>query len=101
MASPSRISELASIISDSTSIIDNYFKSHGLPTPSFDISGPSRIDFPPQGKEVAAAHIRVLGATNELHRLMQGPTAMLMETSVRVVPSLLSTRKGSAAIILT
>jgi hypothetical protein len=86
MSQSTRITELANIISDSTTIVNDYFESRGLPTPSFDVSGPSRIDFPPQEKQIADARMRVLEATDELHRLMQGPTAMVMEISVRKAP---------------
>lgn len=85
MSTCSRIVELASIISESTAIVNDYFEAHKLPTPSFDILGPSRIVIPPQEKQVVDAHIRVLGATDELHRLMQGPTAMLMEILVSIL----------------
>lgn len=81
-SSGTRITELANIILESTAVVNDYLTSHGLPTPSFDVSGPSNIDFPTQEKEVVAAQIRVLGATNELYSLMQGPTSMLMEISV-------------------
>ena len=82
-----KIVELARIISESTTIVDDYFNSHGLPTPSLGVEGPSRIEFPPKEKEVALAHLRVLSATNELYKLMQGPTAMLMEISVSILHS--------------
>lgn len=79
------IIELAAIISKDTIVADNYFTSHDLPTPSFDISGPTRIFIPPQEKDVAAAHLRVIGATKELHNLMLGPTAALINITACVL----------------
>jgi hypothetical protein len=86
-----RIIELAAIISDSTALIDKHFRSNGLPTPSFDISGPTSITIPPHEKEVAAAHLAVIGATKELHNLMLGPAAVVMGITVcYLVPTQLS-----------
>jgi hypothetical protein len=89
MSKSTRITELASIILKSTAIVNDYFESRELPTPSFDVSGPSKIAFAPQDKRIADAQMRVLEATDELHRLMQGPTTMLMEISVCFAPSIL------------
>jgi hypothetical protein len=82
MTSPNNIVTLATTISETTTTINAYFTSHGLPIPSFDVSGPSRISIPPEEKEVAKAYAELLCATMELHNLMLGPTAMLMGTSV-------------------
>ncbi|KAF7879494.1 hypothetical protein EAF04_000690 [Stromatinia cepivora] len=81
MASPSQITVLATTISESTAILNEYFLSNNLPMPSFDVSGPPQILVPFHEKQVAAAYAEVLRATMELHHLMLGPTAMLMSTS--------------------
>ena len=81
---PTRIVELAQIIADSTQTVDEYFTSHNLATPSFDVDGPRAITIPPEMSEVAAAHAAVIDATKELHSLMLGPTALLMNNGVRL-----------------
>lgn len=77
----SRISELASIISENTAIVESFFQARGLPFPSYDINGPSAITIPPNEK-ASAAHVAVLSATMELHNLMLGPKAVLMSQNV-------------------
>ncbi|KAF2027953.1 S-adenosyl-L-methionine-dependent methyltransferase [Setomelanomma holmii] len=82
MASPTRIVELAQAIAADTALVDAYFQANNIPTPSFDIDGPARVAIPPHEKNVAAAHVRVLGATKELHNLILGPMNMLMGMNV-------------------
>lgn len=82
-----RIVELSAIIAEKTKVVDAYFAKNGIPTPSFDIDGPPRVQIPPNEKEASAAHIAVLDATEELHQLLTGPSAMLMSMSVRTLPS--------------
>jgi len=79
---PTRIVELAGIIATQTPIVDDYFSSHNIPPPSFDINGPARVVIPASEPAVAEAHAAVVGATKELYNLMIGPTAMLMAISV-------------------
>ncbi|PQE24943.1 Sterigmatocystin 8-O-methyltransferase protein [Rutstroemia sp. NJR-2017a WRK4] len=81
MTSPNNIVTLATTISKTTATINAYLTAHGLPIPSFDVSGPSRFSIPPEEKEVVKAHAELLRATMELHNLMLGPTAMLMGIS--------------------
>lgn len=85
MSSPPSIISLAATISEATAIVNEYFESHNLPVPSFDISGPARISIPPNEKEVSKAYTDVLSATMELHHLMLGPTAVLMGISVCMI----------------
>lgn len=83
MASPSQLIVLSNTISEGTAIVNEYFLSHNLPMPSFDVSGPPRVVIPSHEKRVAAAYAEVLRATIELHNLLLGPTAILMSSSVR------------------
>ncbi|KAA8568576.1 hypothetical protein MFRU_012g01210 [Monilinia fructicola] len=82
MASPSQLIVLSNTISEGTAIVNEYFLSHNLPMPSFDVSGPPRVVIPSHEKRVAAAYAEVLRATIELHNLLLGPTAILMSSSV-------------------
>ncbi|ESZ96863.1 hypothetical protein SBOR_2728 [Sclerotinia borealis F-4128] len=81
MSSPTKILSLAATISEATAIVNTYFTTHNLPTPSFEVSGPTRISIPPHEKEVSKVYAEVLRATMELHHLMLGPTAVLMGIS--------------------
>ena len=88
MTSPtSRITELAKLIADKTAIVDQYFQTYGIPTPSFDINGPRHVSIPPEVRTVAIAHADVLAATRELHTLMLGPSASLVNMTVRSAPN--------------
>nr|POE49518.1 o-methyltransferase gsfb [Quercus suber] len=78
----SRIVELSTTIAEKTKIIDEYFSKNGMETPSFDVSGPTRVHVPSSDGAVYAAHIAVLDATTELNQLLTGPSAMLMSISV-------------------
>lgn len=73
----------AAIISENTAIVNNFFVSINLPTPSFDFAGPPRIAIPPKETDVVAAHLKVIDATKDLRNLMLGPTAALMAITVR------------------
>lgn len=80
--SPTRIIELARIIVDSTQTVDEYFTARNIASPSFGIHGSSTIIIQPEVPEVAVAHAAVIDATKELHSLMLGPTALLMNNGV-------------------
>lgn len=67
----SRIVELAHSIQTNTSKMDQYFSSHGIPTPSFDIETPLRLDLP---NDIAEYRMAIIEDTDELHSLIQGPT---------------------------
>lgn len=77
-----KIVELSAVIAEKTKVVDEYFKKNGLPTPSFDLDGPTRITIPPQEKEASDALTAVLSATRDLNQLLTGPTGVLMGTSV-------------------
>lgn len=82
--STTRIAELATLISENTSIVDTYLKSHSLPTPSFNADGPLTVPIPAQEKDIIQAQDIVIASTQELHNLMKGPTEMLMGIGVSV-----------------
>ena len=77
-----RIAELATLISENTSIVDAYLKSHSLPTPSFNADGPLTIPIPAHERDVIQAQDMVIASTQELHNLMKGPTEMLLGIGV-------------------
>lgn len=69
------ILSLAQSIVKDAEILDNYFLSENLPQPSFDQTGPSRLQF--SDAQMTAAQERILSSTKALHHLTQGPaTAM-------------------------
>ncbi|KAF2264998.1 putative O-methyltransferase [Lojkania enalia] len=66
-AEPTRISQLATSIQEHTAKVDAYFRSHDLPSPSFD------IDLPPDlPAEIRQSQNAILEATDELSDLMLG-----------------------------
>lgn len=82
MPTVTRISELANSIAADTSVVDAYFDSHGLPTPSLDVDGPATLQILPSEVEILAAKDRVIANTLELHHLMRGPVESVVGTSV-------------------
>ena len=77
--SPSRTSELASIIASNTGKIEDYLGKRGLPHLSFDPEPDSQLH---QHSEIASQRQAVLNATDELHALMLGPKGILMSQPV-------------------
>lgn len=76
----SRITQVASIIGDNITKINQYLSSQGLPTPSFEPDvRPSFL----KEKPIAAACQAVLEATDELHALILGPIGILTSVKVR------------------
>jgi hypothetical protein len=65
---PSRILDLAAIISSSTATIHNYLASRDLPFPSFEPHASN-----PLSEELAQVQDAVLDATSELHDLLMPP----------------------------
>ena len=65
----SRITELASIISANTVMINEHFSAKNLPPLSFGIDA-NTSDLPP---ELLGARSNILEATSELHDLLLGP----------------------------
>jgi len=77
----SRLCELASTISISTSIYNNYLQDHGLPQPSFLPDAPPKMDLPPH---IAKARDTILEASEELQALMLGPVGHLQRQTLDV-----------------
>ncbi len=80
--SPSRIVELASIITTKTNQVDDYLSTHGLPPLSFEPNEEAQGYTLPNS--VQGAQNAVLEATNELHALMLGPMGILTQQLVRL-----------------
>jgi len=74
-----RIAELASIISEHTTKIDQYLTSNGFPTPSFSLDAAVESTFP---EEIIAARNVVLDANMELSELLLGPRQTFIEYQV-------------------
>lgn len=66
----STIMGLANAIQTNTSKVDQYFSSHGIPTPSFDIETPLELHLP---DDIALCRTAIIEATEELQMLMLGP----------------------------
>lgn len=75
----SRIVKLANSIQANTSKLDQHFSSHGIPTPSFDIETPLKIDLP---DDLAACRMAIIEATDELQSLILGPVSTVNELRV-------------------
>jgi hypothetical protein len=69
-----RIAELASIISTQTGIVDQYLQSHGIASPSFEVS---YIETTPLPQEIIASKNAIFEATEELNALIAGPIGIL------------------------
>ena len=78
--SPSRIVELASIITSKTNQVDDYLAAKCLPSLSFEPNEESHKDTLPDS--VQAAQSAILEATDELHALMLGPMGILTQQLV-------------------
>lgn len=74
MADKSRISELASIIESRTLDLDNHFKAHNLPSPSFSVDAPPNLPLP---DSLLQSQNEILEASAELQALVAGPLAHL------------------------
>jgi len=87
MASPEcRITELASRIAANTTKLNEYLVASNLPTPSFDLNGPTDPLVPKHETEVEAARVAIIDDTLELRRLVLGPREYLMSYSVSPSP---------------
>lgn len=74
-----RIVELANSIQTNTAKLDQHYSSHGIPTPSFDIETPLKIDLP---SDLAACRMAIIEATDELQSLILGPVSTVNELRV-------------------
>ena len=72
-----RIAELSAIISSNTLKVDEYLKTHGRPSPSFDVDAPCDLGIPPEAVEIEQSRRAALEASLELSDLLQGPTSLL------------------------
>lgn len=77
----SKIAALAATIHLHTTKLDEYFISHGISSPTFDINSPASYKLP---DDIAGSRNAVLEATDELHMLMLGPVAFLTTLHVRI-----------------
>ena len=75
-----RIAELAATIHSNTTKLDDYLKTQGIKSPSFDVDTPDKLDLPP---DIAGLREGILEATDELHHLIQGPVQYLTGYNVR------------------
>lgn len=76
------ITELATIIAENTNKIDKYLAEQNLPSPSFNVDGPSKSMIPPEAKDIETARVAVIEATQKLRNLMLGPSDYLMSFQV-------------------
>jgi hypothetical protein len=83
---PARIAELSAVIAAGVDVLDKYHAANGLPSLSFDPSGPFKVDYPPQ---VEDARQQVLEATDELQSLTAGPMITWRKPYVRFIPALI------------
>ena len=79
----SRITELASVILENTTKIDEYLSSNGLPMPSFEIDSPVSLLLP---EALQAARDAILDANTELSELLLGPQEIVTEYQVARQP---------------
>jgi hypothetical protein len=73
----SRLIELTEVIAENTKKIDDFFEANGIPTLSFDPTGPSDFPVPTSNTNIYNARRIVVNATQELHDLMVGPRESL------------------------
>ena len=83
MPSNRGIAELATLIKSKTADIDEYLKSNGLQSPSFDIDAPEKLQLP---VELALAKDAILEAADELNSLLLGPVDFLTNYNVSRAP---------------
>ncbi|KAI0190559.1 S-adenosyl-L-methionine-dependent methyltransferase [Astrocystis sublimbata] len=74
----SRIVELANRIASNTTKVNDYLLQHGLPLPSFDVTGPRDTLIPKDEVELESSRVAVIDDTLELRRLILGPREYLM-----------------------
>lgn len=87
---PTRLAELASIIYNHTTKIDDHFKDHDIATPSFDVDTPAVVKLL---DELAMSKNAVLEASDELSMLLLGPVGFL--TNLHVRSTIVSNEKSS------
>jgi hypothetical protein len=85
MSSPSRISQLSTLIAEHTAVTNNFFVENKLPTPSFEADALWSLPIPDDAEEIKAARLAVIEACAELQALMTGPKEFL-RVNVKQVP---------------
>jgi hypothetical protein len=79
-SSTSRIAELAALIAQHTTQVDNYLSEHNFPQPSFNADGPAGLDL---ALEIEESRNAILRATQELNDLLQHPRDLLFNPEVQ------------------
>ena len=79
-----RIAELAGLIASNTATVDDYLRSHNLPSPSFDVDGPVNLGIPAEAVEIESARVAAVEASMELQDLLQGPNTLLRPNVCRL-----------------
>lgn len=74
MGDRSRIAELAHVIESRTLELDNHFRAHNLPSPSFSIDQSPDLSLP---GSLLKSQNEILEASAELQALVAGPLAHL------------------------
>lgn len=82
----SRVAQLSELIATNVAKLEEYWKSHNLLFPSFDVDGPVDMNLSTDAPETEAARITAIEASIELQDLLQGPII-----SLRPIVSTLST----------
>ncbi|KAL6715591.1 hypothetical protein ACLMJK_006552 [Lecanora helva] len=78
--SSARIVQLSSKIAYNVAVLDEYLRTQGLPSLSFDLDGLSEFEVLKEHPEIENARVAALEATIELQDLLQGTTALLGPT---------------------
>ena len=86
MADQSRILKLASVIESRTLQLDNYYKSHSLPSPKLSVDADPGLPLP---ESLSKSRDEVLDASSELQALLAGPLAHLTRLTSPTVSGLL------------
>lgn len=71
---PNKTAQLAATIASNTTKFDGWLTSHGLPSPSFDIETPPKLELP---EDISQSRQAIVEATTELQALMLGSVGHL------------------------
>ncbi|KAI1333054.1 S-adenosyl-L-methionine-dependent methyltransferase [Xylariaceae sp. FL0255] len=72
-----RITELSSLISTQTTLIDNYFRQNGLATPLLEPDALHVLPIPDEAADILSARTEVIAACSELQALLTGPRELV------------------------
>jgi hypothetical protein len=95
MTTPTRIAQLASIIYTQTGIVDQYFQSQGIASPTFEVGYVETNQLP---KAIIDSKNAIFEATEELNSLIAGPIGFLTSLNVSMLQSEDSAANTSAII---